>query len=413
MTRQILTHGWSVRRRSTAFQELGDPTVDDWTDVLVPHDAQVGLERVPDLPRGETTAYYPGGAFEYRRTLQAGPELAGKVVQLEFDGVYRDAMVYVNGVLAGQHAYGYSRFVVRIDPYLRPDQDNEIRVACRTHQDSRWYTGAGIYRDVTLTVQEAVHLVHDGVRVTTPEVDADAALVEVAVSVANPAPQRVTPRVPTTLRRAGDAPVATGTSPITLLPGETGVVRHRLVVDEPELWDVDTPHLYSARVVLGDDAIDERTVSFGVRSLSVDARRGLRINGRSVKLRGACIHGDNGPLGAVSLPRAEERRIQLLKAAGFNAIRSSHHPASAALLDACDRLGMLVMDETFDMWTSGKSDFDYAFEFPRWWEQDVEAMVARAFNHPSVIMYSIGNEIPELGDRFGGVWSHQRGNSKA
>jgi beta-galactosidase len=408
MSRHVLTDGWSVRRRTTPFQELASADAARWTDVLVPHDAVVSLDRVPDLAHGETTGYFPGGAFEYRRTLTVPVEWAGRQVQLEFDGVYRDAMVYVNGALAGQQAYGYSRFTVRIDPYLQPGQDNEIRVACRAHQDSRWYTGAGLHRDVTLVLKPPVHLVCDDLRVTTRELD-DQALVEVAVTVANHSTVTVTRRVLVDLVDPDGAVVTQGTVPVTLLPGASGAVRQRLVVDQPLPWDVDTPHLYTARVHLrdGEEELDQEAATFGLRTLQVDARRGLRINGHPVKLRGACVHADNGPLGAVSLPRAEERRVALLKEAGFNAVRMSHHPAGAAFLDACDRLGMLVIDETFDMWTSSKSDFDYAFEFPQWWERDVEAMVTRAVNHPSVIMYSIGNEIPELGSPFGAVWSRR------
>jgi beta-galactosidase len=409
MTREVLTDGWSVRRRATAFQELGSSHADDWTTVLVPHDAVIGLDRDADLPHGETTAYFPGGAFEYRRTLPAPETMAGQVVELEFDGVYRDAMVYVNGALAGQHAYGYSRFTVRIDPFLKFGADNEIRVACRTYQDSRWYAGAGLHRDVTLVVKEAVRIARDGVRLTTPDIDADRAVVEVAVTVENGSLTTSTPVVEVVVEDPQGRQVAKGSTPVTVLSGTSATTRHRLLVDSPILWDVDSPALHTARVRMrhADQVLDEEATAFGIRTLQLDARRGLRINGRTVKLRGTCIHADNGPLGAVSLPRAEERRVTLLKEAGFNAIRSSHHPASAALLDACDRLGMLVMDETFDMWTTGKSDFDYAFDFPHWWERDIEALVARAFNHPSVVMYSIGNEIPEVGNRFGAVWSRR------
>jgi beta-galactosidase len=172
---------------------------------------------------------------------------------------------------------------------------------------------------------------------------------------------------------------------------------------------VDQPHLYTARISLldGKDQLDSEAVSFGIRMLQLDPVHGLRINGESVKLRGSCIHHDNGPLGAISMPAAEERRIRTLKAAGFNAIRSAHNPVSTAALDACDRLGMLVIDEAFDVWTSGKSDFDYAVDFPQWWERDVEAMVTKDFNHPCVVMYSIGNENPETGSPAGSTWARR------
>jgi hypothetical protein len=403
MAREDFNTDWAYRPKVTAFQELGGSAGADWVGVTLPHDALIGTERRPDAPHGETSGYFPGGAFEYRKHFDVPDEQRGKHVVLEFDGVYRDAMVFVNGALAGQHAYGYSRFTVRIDPYLRFGATNEVRVECRTHLDSRWYTGVGIHRDVHLVVSDPIHFATDGVRVTTPDIDPSQATIEIEARVENLGVTTATVFVATVVTRPDGAEVACGRVPLTLLPGETGVARQRRYVADPQLWNVDSPNLYQARLKLldGETPVDDQMVTFGIRSLQVDPRRGLRINGEPVKLRGACIHHDNGPLGAAAIARAEGRRVQLLKAAGFNAIRSAHNPASPALLDACDRLGMLVMDETFDCWTSGKADFDYAFDFPQWWERDVEAMVAKDYNHPSVILYSIGNEIPETGDRFG------------
>jgi beta-galactosidase len=404
-----LNTGWSVRRKATAFQELGGADGGGWTEVTLPHDALIGTTRAPDAPGGETNGYFHGGAFEYRRSLTVPAQDRGKRYFLEFDGVYRDAGVTINGAFAGQHAFGYSRFLVRIDPFLVFGGDNEIRVDCRTHLDSRWYAGAGIYRDVHLIVKEPVHIDVDGVRITTPDVDAARAVVVVDTSVRNDSTATVTAQL-TTIAHANDgAEVARATTPITLLPGDSDVARQRLYVDNPALWEVDSPNLYTVRSELSVDGVlvDDVSTRIGIRTLQLDPRQGLRINGRTVKLRGACLHGDNGPLGAAAIAAAEERKIRLLKQAGFNAIRSSHHPASSALLDACDRWGMLVIDEAFDMWTSAKSDFDYAHDFPQWWQRDLESMVAKDFNHPSVIFYSIGNEIPETGDRFGARWGRR------
>jgi len=405
MTREIFHGGWSHRTKVTAFQELGGANGSPWTSVTLPHDALIGATRTADAPHGETNGYFPSGAFEYRTTFAAPEADRGKQLLLEFDGVYRDARVYVNGALAGQHANGYSRFTVRIDPFLEFGADNEIRVDCRTHLDSRWYAGAGIYRDVHLITKNPTHIAVDGVTVTTVEVDEDRAVMEVAADVENSGSTSAT----LTLSASIPGAAASARSPITLLPGSRGTVRLRMYVANPALWSVDSPNLYDVAIELrdGDDLLDAETVAFGIRTLQLDPHKGLRINGETVKLRGACIHADNGPLGAVSVYAAEERKIRKLKDAGFNAIRSAHHPAGSALLDACDRLGMLVMDETFDMWTSSKSDFDYSFDFVRSWEADVEAMVARDINHPSVILYSIGNEIPETGNRFGAIWGRR------
>ena len=192
-------------------------------------------------------------------------------------------------------------------------------------------------------------------------------------------------------------------APVTTVPGDVLTARQRLSVPRPRRWGPDDPYLYTCRATLldGGEVLDEESTTFGIRSLTVDPIRGLRINGEPVLLRGACVHHDNGLLGAATIGRAEERRVELLKEAGFNAIRSAHNPLSVPMLEACDRLGVLVMDETFDMWTQPKSEHDYALRFPDWWEADVEAMVRKDRNHPSVILYSIGNEVPEAGTPMG------------
>lgn len=408
MTRHSFDDGWSFRPKVTAFQELGGSTGAEWTAVTLPHDATIATPRHADALRGETNGYFDGGAFEYRTVLDIPEDDRGRLLFLEFDGVYRDAMIYVNGSLVGQRAFGYSRFLVRIDPFVNIGAENEIRVDCRTHLDSRWYAGAGIHRGVTLIRKSLAHITPDGVTITTTDVEAARAVVELAVSVTNSGTATTTLTLGSTVERSG-ADVAATDSPISLLPGESGIVRQRLYVSTPDLWSVDSPSLYTLGLTLseGDVVVDEERVEFGIRTMKLDPHHGLRINGQTVKLRGACIHSDNGPLGAVSVRAAEERRVQRLKDAGFNAIRSAHNPASTALLEACDRIGMLVVDETFDVWTSAKSSFDYAFDFAEWWERDVEALVAKDRNHPSVIMYCTGNEIPETGNRFGAMWGRR------
>ena len=413
MIRMSFNGGWEFRPKVSSFAELGGASV-PYRPVTLPHDAMLGQERVAqdgaDL-RGGANAYFPGGAFEYRKVFTVPEEDRGSRVLLEFEGVYRDAMVYVNGDYAGQRPYGYSLFRVDADRFLRFGQDNEIRVEARAHQDSRWYTGAGIYRDTWLLTGGPVRIGPDGVRVATPDIDGERAVVEVATRVENDSIAIRTVGVVAEILDAAGTVVAADTCQISVLPGEPATARQRLYVRAPRLWSTESPALHAARVRLTDgDAggeADAETVTFGIRSLRLDPDHGLRINDETVKLRGACVHHDNGVLGAATFARAEERRVQLLKDAGFNAIRMSHHPMSKHMLDACDRLGVLVMDEAFDMWTSAKSDFDYSLNFPQWWERDIEAMVAKDVNHPSVILYSIGNEIPETGSPAGAAWGRK------
>ena len=406
MIRRSFNAGWEAGPGLTMFASIVASAAAARPAVTLPYDAIRDLPRSADSPQGAHTGYFPGGFFQYEKTFDVPPEYRDRSVTFEFEGVYRDATVSINGEFAAQRPNGYTNFYVKADPYLRPGEPNTIRVHARAHQDTRWYTGAGIHRDTKIIVGDLVHVALDGVRITTPDVDAERAVVATATTVENEGRATRTVRVTTRIVDAAGAVVASGSAPVTLLPGAREVARARLYVRSPALWSVEAPNLYSAETSVseGDRVLDEERTPFGIRTLRLDPQHGLRINGETVDLRGACIHHDNGLLGAAAIGRAEERRIEILKAAGFNAVRSAHNPISKAALDACDRLGMLVMDETFDMWTEPKSPFDYSLAFPEWWERDVEAMVAKDFNHPSVILYSIGNEIFETGRPIGSAW---------
>jgi beta-galactosidase len=406
MTRHSFNRHWTVRPKTSIFAQLGRPAATA-ENVTLPHDALFAEERSESNPG--KTAYFPSAAYEYSKTFDVPESYRTKRVAIEFQGAHRDAMVYVNDAFAGQRPFGYSAFTVPLDDHLRYGEENTVTVEVRAHDDSRWYTGAGLYREATLIVTELIRIGLDGPRITTPDIDAERAIVEIAVPVDHCGLAAETVTVHTELHDPAGLVVAGTSAPITLRAVTTGIARHRLLVPEPKLWNVDTPHLYSATVRLEQDGavLDERRTSVGIRRLQLDPVHGLRINGVPTKLRGACIHHDNGLLGAAAIARAEERKIELLKAAGFNAIRSSHNPASAALLDTCDRVGMLVMDEAFDIWTESKSNFDYSLAFPEWWERDIEAFVTKNRNHPSVIFYSIGNEIPETGHPLGSEWGRR------
>ncbi|TDX79202.1 glycosyl hydrolase family 2 [Rathayibacter sp. PhB151] len=400
MTTTSFTAGWIVRAPRGPFAAV-QGGVDDSVAVTLPHDALRDAERSPEAVSQGGTAYYPGGAYSYVTTFEVPAEWAGKVVRLEVQGAYRHAMVFLNDEFAGNRADGFARFFVELTPFLRFGETNTLRIEVRAGQDSRWYAGAGLHRPVLLHVDEPVHIEPDGVRITTVRVEDDQAVVEVATSIVNRGLTTSSLSMSTELTGPAGDVVESATTPVTVAPGRTALVRQRLYVQEPALWSVDSPALHSARtsIGVGDDVV---TVH-GIRTVTVDPRKGLRINGESVLLRGACIHSDNGVLGAASIARAEERRIQLLKEAGFNAIRMAHNPASPSMLEACDRLGMLVMDEAFDMWVRGKTHHDHSLDFAQWWRADLESLVAKDYNHPSVILYSIGNEIVEVGTPHGAV----------
>jgi beta-galactosidase len=409
MTRTSFNKDWVVQPPAGAFADIvgAKGAAGSSKTVTLPHDAMLGLQRAPE--HGSAFGYFPGGVFEYVKTFDVPEEWRTKRVTFEFEGVYRDAMVYINRDFAAHRPYGYSRFYVPADAFLQYGESNTLRVVARAHQDSRWYPGIGIHRDTSIIVKELVHVALDGVKITTPDVDSERAVVAIATTVQNEGINTQTVSVATEIRDANGGSVASDTTPVTLVPGESAVVRQRLYVDAPALWSVDSPNLYTAETVVRTptQVLDQEQTRFGIRTLQLDPKHGLRINGETVKLRGACIHHDNGILGAAAIARAEERRVQRLKDAGFNAIRSSHNPISRAMLDACDEVGMLVMDETFDVWTEGKNNFDYSLSFPEWWERDVEAMVHKDFNHPSVVLYAIGNEIFETGRPVGSTWGRK------
>jgi beta-galactosidase len=409
MSRTLFNDGWTVGPKNSVWAQLS-PSPDGVTPVTLPHDQLIGQVRTAEGTG--RTAYFPNSSeYEYIKRFDAPEEWRGRRVWVEFEAAYRDAMVYVNGARAAHWPNGYSTARVALDDFLRYGEQNTIRVEVRAHDDSRWYTGVGLLRDVHLIVSDLVHVGTEEIFVTTPDVDEHRAVVEAAIPVTNAGLSTTTVIVDTLILDDAGREVAKNSAPITLRGGETATTRQRLYVRNPRRWSTQHPTLYEVRVMVRDATAattrDEARTTLGIRTLQVDPIFGLRINGEVVNLRGACIHHDNGILGGAGIGRAEERKIELLKEAGFNAIRSSHNPLSATMLDACDRLGMLVMDEAFDAWTENKTAFDYSLAFGDWWERDLEAMIRKDKNHPSVIMYSIGNEIPESGNPIGANWSRR------
>ena len=316
----------------------------------------------------------------------------------------------MNGDLVTEHVNPYTGIFADVSGYLKYGQENELKVeVCSIEQSSRWYSGAGLYRSVYAWVGKTVHIPAQGVRVTTREADCEAAVVEVEVPICNRGMVSETVQVEITLTGPNGAEAAAEHIPVTVFGESTQMCCQCLLVEHPALWSDETPNLYSCRITISEDEnpIDSVNISTGIRTLRLNAKHGLLVNGKPTKLRGTCIHHDNGIIGAATFPDAEYRRCRQMKEAGFNALRSAHHPMSKAMLDACDKLGVLVMDELSDMWTRTKNPHDYANYFPTHWKQDVWDMVEKDYNHPCVILYSTGNEIPEAGTQKGAEWNRR------
>lgn len=371
--------------------------------VNLPHDAVIGTKRVHEDNLG-AVGFYKAKNVNYTKKFKVPADWADKSVMIEFEGIYQNAAVYVNNSYAGTAFYGYGGHYFDIKRFLLAGQENEIKVLVKNGANpaGRWYTGGGIYRDVWLHVGSAVHIVHTGTRVSTEAVEDDQATVLVLTPIVHEGSDVVTAFVSNEILDAEGNVVAQETIPVTCFDHNEKLMRQRLVVENPKLWDAENPNLYSIRtkVTVNGEVVDTFEDTFGIRYMRLDAKKGLRINGKTVKLRGGCIHHDNGVVGAATFYDSEERRVRIMKEMGYNAIRMAHHPASKALLRACDKLGMYVMDEFSDVWCSAKSDYDYGIHMPVSYEEDVAQMVYKDYNHPSVILYSIGNEIPENGNRF-------------
>ena len=357
------------------FYKDGQPGTSQVLDL--PHDAMLHEQRDPDSPGTSAIAFFPGGKYVYEKTFAVPTEWQERVVTFEFEGVYKNSTVYINDREAGGWPYGYSRFFVTADAFLQYGAQNTIKVIADNSRipNSRWYSGSGIYRPVHLVITNKTHIELDGVKVSTLSYTPARILVE-------------------TKANGGEVQVDILDGDRVVASGSGASVEFEIA--DARLWSADEPNLYHCHVTLTEDGqvVDEVTEQFGIRKVEW-SNKGLFINGRNTLLRGGCIHHDNGILGACAYDQAEERRVRIMKQAGFNAIRSSHNPTSHALLEACDRLGMYVMDETFDMWYQRKTTHDYAKDFDQWHKEDIRAMVERDFNHPSVILYSIGNEVGE------------------
>ena len=377
---------------------------DNKITVTLPYDAMIREKRDKECPAGAQSGFYPGGVYTYEKPFLALEEWKNQDVVLEFEGIYGTTRVWINGALATVNRNGYMGFSVDLKPWICYGQENLIKIDVdnSNQPNSRWYTGSGIYRDVNLWTGKGVYIPHDEMKITTLSVNDDVAVVEVCANVKNTKECGIEAKCYVELIFEGKT-VVTEKQNIVFYSERKETVRVQIPVKCPKKWSTDHPNLYQCcvKTYIGDEICDEYTVDFGIRTLTLDPVNGFQINGETVNLRGTCIHHDNGVIGAETFLEAEWYRCKRLKEAGFNAIRSSHHPMSRAMLDACDHLGMLVMDELTDMWNRGKNTYDFSDIFkeeaPKW----IHHMVDKDYNHPSVVIYSVGNEIQEAGTKQG------------
>ncbi|GAB3538096.1 glycoside hydrolase family 2 TIM barrel-domain containing protein [Pontibacter brevis] len=408
---------WRFLRDSVAGAEVPNFNDTQWRTVDLPHDFSIEDLPGPDTeeqigpftkqsPGGPSTGHVMGGTGWYRKKFTLLPDDHNKIIRIHFDGVYMESDVWVNGKHLGYHPNGYTPFYYDLTPHLNPaGQENVLAVRVKNNgRNSRWYSGSGIYRHVWLTATAPVHIDTWGVAITTPEVSPDSATIRLNIRLRNESETAKQLAVVTHLVDTGNKVIAEAeTSAHTILKGGQSELVQTMQLSSPVLWSLENPHLYKAVVSILENGhvVDQYVQDFGVRSISFSATEGFLLNGRKVLLKGANMHHDNGLLGAAAIGRAEERKVAIMKANGFNAIRTSHNPPSAEFLDACDRLGVLVMDEVFDMWEHPKNPQDYHLYFKEWGKRDMESILLRDRNHPSVIFWSIGNEIYERADSSG------------
>lgn len=378
---------------SPAFDDTG------WRALDLPHDWSIEGQFSETNPAGVGGGALPGGIGWYRKTFTVAKSDSGKLTFIDFDGVYRNSEVWINGESLGKRPYGYSSFRYELTPRLRYGAPNVIAVRVDNSQqpNSRWYSGSGIYRNVWLVTTDPVHVDHWGTYVTTPSVTASAATAHMRATIRNETAADRDVVVRTTVYDSAGRRVAESSTPARVPRDSTIEVAQDLSVRTPARWSLERPYLYRAvtRVLCGTRVCDEYATPFGVRSFVFDREKGFFLNGQHLKIRGVCLHHDLGALGAAFNTRAMERQIQLMKAMGANAIRTSHNPPAPELLDLADRMGIIVMDEAFDMWKIEKTPFDYHLDWDQWHVRDLTDMVLRDRNHPSVFIWSIGNEVME------------------
>ncbi|MDD2257118.1 MAG: glycoside hydrolase family 2 TIM barrel-domain containing protein [Bacteroidales bacterium] len=388
---------------SAAIQPSFNDT--DWRKLDVPHDWSIEGEYNRLHPTGRGGGYLPAGIGWYRKQLHVPDAAKGKRLFIEFDGVMANSDVWVNGTHLGHRPYGYSAFQYELTRLVKTGQTNilTVRVDNSKQPASRWYAGAGIYRHVRLICVNPIHMEHWGHFVTTPEVTDKKAIVAIEANVKNQSNKTAKLTVQTIVTAPDGKTFTSPEMPLQLESGKNQVQNIQVTVQNPKRWDIETPNMYQATTYIrqGKEILDEQQTSFGIRTFRFDAQTGFYLNDKNIKILGVCLHHDGGPLGAAVPKEAWRRRFETLKKLGVNGIRTAHNPMSPEFYDLCDEMGFLVMNESFDTWTASKPNGTQGYNkyFREWWEADTRAMVMRDRNHPSIILYSVGNEIRDRLDR--------------
>ncbi|MGV3704841.1 MAG: beta-galactosidase GalB [Arcticibacter sp.] len=399
--REVIDFSASWKFHLGDVPEAKDPLFKDagWRSLDVPHDWSIEGDFSKDHPATPGGGALPGGTGWYRKTFDVPAEDRGRLIYIDFDGVYHQSEVWINGHYLGKRPNGYISFRYELSKFLRFGEKNvlSVKVDNAKQPNSRWYSGSGIYRKVSLVKVDPVHVPQYGTFVTTPQVSAERAEVAVRTTVLNASAKRASVRLNTIVRDAGGVEVASIWQNQAILPGKTFQFNQRGGVTKPRMWSVGDPALYTAvsRVYIGKKLVDTYETTFGIRTFRFDADKGFSLNGVPMKIQGVCNHHDLGALGAAFNRRAAERQLEILKGMGCNGIRTSHNPPAPELLELCDRMGFIVMDEAFDMWKKQKNPFDYHQDWDQWHRRDLEDLVKRDRNHPSVFIWSVGNEIQE------------------
>lgn len=371
----------------------------EWRVLNLPHDWAIEGDFSKDNPSGTGGGALPGGTGWYRKTFIPSNEDSDKIIRIDFDGIYMNSEVFINGQSLGKRPYGYISFGYDITPYLKWNEKNVIavRVDNSEQPNSRWYSGCGIYRNVWLTKTSPVHVDEWGTYVTTSEISNNNATLNIVTTVQNSGNNNETVTLKSILNDMDGSVVAETESSVSVVAGQKSDISHTLNISSPKLWDIDNPYLYSlvTEVIKDGKCIDRYNTTTGVRDFKFDAEKGFILNGKQTKINGVCMHHDLGCLGAAVNTRAIERQLQILKEMGCNGIRCSHNPPAPELLDLCDKMGFIVMDEAFDMWRKKKTSHDYARYFNEWHEKDLRDFILRDRNHPSIFVWSIGNEVLE------------------